>query len=88
MKQIFIDENQIGSNGAKFLAQMLQKNTVIKHVFCIEFSLFLFLYVQVIEEITIANNQIKDDGAQYLAEVLRNNTVIFIHMSYPLNYLF
>ena len=70
-----LSNNQIEDEGAQYLAEALQKNTVkLDHSsHFIHFQLSLF--IQALIRLSLAFNQITVKAAQYLAQALQNNAV-------------
>ena len=86
LTRVLLSENQIGDQGAQFIAQALLNNTVRQcrplHLFHSRRSLF----IQTLKELFLHQNQIGDKSAQSIAQALLNNTVrqnLSLHLLLP-----
>jgi hypothetical protein len=82
-----IDQNNIGDEGTKYLADALLFNKVISKTISFSLNWLFNFYTQSLITLMIANNHIGDEGALYLADALRNNKVIYIIISFCLDFL-
>jgi hypothetical protein len=75
--RLSVSNNQIGVQGAQYLGEALQNNTVREresdylHLYHINLSYF----IQILRELCIDQNRIGNNGAQYLAKALQKSTV-------------
>jgi Ran GTPase-activating protein (RanGAP) involved in mRNA processing and transport len=72
-----LDNNSIGDEGAKYLADALRENDVIslRHFLII---LITHCFIQVLTTLDLRTNDIDTPGAQYLANALIENKVKFL----------
>ena len=76
LSQLNLGYNEIGAEGARYLSEALQKNTVSWNQHCFMFFLNHILYsLQTLLLLDLGFNEIGDKGAQYLSEALQKNTV-------------
>jgi len=70
-----LENNQIGAEGARSIAQGLQINQVT-YIFSIFASITSFLYsLQTLTTLNLVDNEIGDAGAQSIAQALQINQV-------------
>lgn len=76
LKRITLESNNIGDDGAKYLAFALRNNTVtLIHIRKFDYAISHLLYVQTVTKLNLSRNIICIDGGQYLLNELQNNIV-------------
>lgn len=74
LRRLYLENNGIGEQGTRFLAEALTQNTVI--FFLCSISLFdPFSEKQTLLLLNLTANHIGTKGAQYLSDALRNKKV-------------
>jgi hypothetical protein len=76
---LILDDNKIGNEGAKLIANLLQTNTVNVILFNICIIYRRFSNAQTLTTIHLDRNDIENEGIQYFVDALINNKVQFIH---------
>lgn len=75
MTTLYLARNEIKAEGARFLADALELNTVRPYFYSL-ISIALHLYLtQALTTLYLAWNEIGVKGAEYLAKALKRNTV-------------
>lgn len=87
MAELNLLRNQIGDEGAKYLGEALQKNTVKWHSFFKFYNIDLICFIQTLTELDLSYNEIGGNGARYLCTALEKNTVK-LSSSFYLYYLY
>jgi Ran GTPase-activating protein (RanGAP) involved in mRNA processing and transport len=79
-------DNAIGAQGAQYLANVLQRNTV-RQVFSHRLYIHYYDLTQTLTTLDLNWNKVGEKGVQYLANALQSNTVrhFFVLISYKLS---
>ena len=73
--------NDIRNEGARYLAEALQHNTVTYNLHIYDYYTQSLYFFQTLTQLSLIWNEILVEGARYLGEALQQNTVIFhIHI--------
>ncbi|CAF1468361.1 unnamed protein product, partial [Adineta steineri] len=76
LSTLYIDENQIGIEGAQHLANILQKNTTLTTLSIGENQIGDEGMRHSLHVLDLSSNQLKMSNAQYFASMLENNTTL------------
>jgi len=82
-----LENNQIGNEGARYLADALKINNVRIVFHLILLIIISFIFIQTLTELNISCNHIDDEGAKHLADALITNNVIFMFFFHTILYL-
>jgi Ran GTPase-activating protein (RanGAP) involved in mRNA processing and transport len=67
--------NQIGNEGAQYLANTLQQNKVAQLTSLVFSQPFTHYFLQILTTLNLSNNRIGAEGAQHLVNALQQNKV-------------
>ncbi len=76
LTQLNLSINRIGAQGAQYLGEALQKNSVrLNDHFLHFYHMHILHFIQTLTQLNLGSNEIGVQGAQYLGEALQKNSV-------------
>jgi Ran GTPase-activating protein (RanGAP) involved in mRNA processing and transport len=70
---LYLSANNIGVEGAQYLGEALEKNTVRQNQSLHFYYIHLSLFIQTLTELSLYKNQIGAQGAEYIEKLKKNS---------------